>query len=630
MHEKLSRVHLDRKAAVYVRQSTLRQVRENRESTTRQYGLKGRAVALGWPAEHVDVIDEDLGHSGTTIQGRSGFQRLAEDVAHGRLGAIFSLEVSRLARSSADWHRLLDLCALADVLIIDEQSIFSPRDGNDRLVLGLQGSMSEAEQVWRRLRLQGGKLNKAQRGELFVRTPIGYEWDKKACRYRVDPDQQVQRFIQLVFERFRLDGSARAVARYLVRQGLKAPRRDRTTRELSWARPQVHHVVGILRNPVYAGAYVFGRTQERTALVDGQVKLRQVKRLSCDEWPVCLKNHHPGYIDWNQYVSNQGKLTANSTRCFKADLRGAPREGQALLQGLALCGKCGNRMYSVYRGSGGRWQYRCQDRGNALSCDHWSVAGRAIDEAVAQLFLQVVQPPEIELGLAVMNEVNRQAEQVERQWTLRREQAQYEARLAEKRYKSVDPDNRAVAQTLETEWNEKLEQIQELQSEYEEVLHREKLALSDDERRTIVALAKDLPRVWQARSTTHADRKNLLRMVIREVALSPLEVPTRSIRIQILWKTEAVTELVIARVDGSSSQETPPEALAVIKRLIDDGCKSEMIARELNRRRLRTGRGTSWTRPRVNAIVSRYKMRRRGAPKAAPRASRGNTGNTGG
>ena len=274
MSDKIRPTHLDRRAVVYLRQSDPKQVREHRESTARQYALHERAVALGWPAERVQVIDEDLGQSGTSAQWRLGFQGLAEDVAHGRVGAIFGLEVARLARSSADCHRLLELCGLADVLIIDEQSVFTPRDFNDRLLLGLKGTMSEAELYWMRLRLDGAKLHKARRGELYFVPASGYAWDPGTARFRFDPDEQVQRTVQLVFERFRLDGSAYGVARSFARHGLTLPARDVPTRQLRWGPPRQTLIRSILHNPIYAGAYVYGRSEERLGLVNGQLRRR--------------------------------------------------------------------------------------------------------------------------------------------------------------------------------------------------------------------------------------------------------------------------------------------------------------------------------------------------------------------
>jgi DNA invertase Pin-like site-specific DNA recombinase len=301
---KIQHTHLERRAVVYLRQSTLKQVHEHRESTARQYALQQRATELGWSPDRVDVIDEDLGRSGSSVQGRTGFQRVAEEVAHGRVGAIFALEVSRLSRSSADWHRLLDLCGLADVIIADEQAVYTPRDYNDRLLLGLKGTMSEAEQYWMRLRLQGGKLSKARRGELFFSPPTGYEWDEATRRFRLDSDEQVQQAIRLIFERFRFDGSAGAVARYFVGHELKRPVRDPTMRRVRWARPTRELILKVLSSPMYAGAYVYGRREVRISLVDGQLRQRRTRLLSQELWKACLRDHHPAYIPWEQFMAN--------------------------------------------------------------------------------------------------------------------------------------------------------------------------------------------------------------------------------------------------------------------------------------------------------------------------------------
>ena len=306
MSDKIERNHLDRQAAVYLRQSTIKQVHEHRESTARQYALQERAKELGWSAERVDVIDEDLGQSGASTQRRSGFQRLAEDIAHGRVGAIFALEVSRLARSSADWHRLFELCGLADVVIADEQAVYTPRDFNDRLLLGLKGTMSEAELYWMRLRLQGGKLNKARRGELFFVPPAGYEWNAATRRFRLDPDEQVQRAVRLVFERFRLDASAYGVTRSFAQHGLEMPSRSINTRALRWVPARQTLIISMLHNPIYAGAYVFGRHESRLGFVDGQLRTR-TRTLSQEAWRTCIRNHHPAYISWDEFMANQKK-----------------------------------------------------------------------------------------------------------------------------------------------------------------------------------------------------------------------------------------------------------------------------------------------------------------------------------
>ena len=603
MNNKILATHLDRRAAVYLRQSTLKQVHENRESTARQYALRQRALDLGWPDARVDVIDDDLGQSGSSTERRTGFQRLAEEVAHGRVGAIFALEVSRLSRSSADWHRLLDLCGLADVVIADEQAVYTPRDYNDRLLLGLKGTMSEAEQYWMRLRLQGGKLNKARRGELRFPTPTGYEWEEASLRFRLDPDEQVQRALRLLFERFRLEGSAYAVMRYFAQHGLKLPQRDPQTGEMRWVYPHECRVRTILRNPVYTGAYVWGRREQRATLVDGEVRRHHTKEMPQEAWKVCLRNHHPAYLRWDDFMANQKKLHANRTNHQSPEQRGAAREGCALLQGLALCGRCGHRMATNYpTGEARLARYVCRAPykhvGDTRVC--WSVSAAAIDEAVSELFLEAVQPPEIELGLAVVRETERQAGDIDRQWKLRLDRLRYEARLAERRYKAVDPDNRVVARALEREWNEKLTELEEVEREHQDARRREKLDLSDEDRARILALAKDLPRVWNAASTTNAERKNLLRMLVREVTLSAVD-GERMTRVQLLWQTGAVSDFTVERRRRWATT-TPDEAVESIRALVAKKKTDAQIAAALNARGLRTGHGNAWSSSSVQGL----------------------------
>lgn len=613
MNDKVQATHLARRAVVYLRQSTLKQVHEHRESTARQYSLRERALELGWSAGLIDTIDEDLGQSGTSISERTGFQRLAEQVAHGRVGAIFALEVSRLARSSADWHRLLDLCGLADVLIADEQAVYTPRDYNDRLLLGLKGTMSEAEQYWMRLRLQGGKLSKARRGDLHLTAPTGYEWDETTSRLRLDPDEQVQRAVHLLFERFRLDGSACAVLRYLASNGLMMPARDPRTQQVRWGPANYSQILNMLRNPAYAGTYVYGRHERRTALVEGEVKRQHTTRVAQEAWKVCLPNHHPAYISWEEYMANQKKLQANAANFCLPHQRGAAREGSALLQGLALCGRCGTRMSVRYQGTPFRAHYECcrrkRDDQDTWRC--WKIRAEPIDRAVAQLFLETVQPPEIELSLAVAREVEHQAHEVEQQWKLRLERALYEARLAERRYKVVDPEMRVVARTLEREWNEKLSELERLENEYQDARRLKKVDLTDEDRALVLALAKDLSRVWNAKSTTNAERKNLLRILIREVILSPCgdERRARSIRIQVVWLTGAVSDFTVA-ARPPNPWTTPEESIQIIRDLFSQGRSDAEIVAELTRRGLHTGTHRPWNRSAVRAVRNRLGMRR--------------------
>lgn len=613
MINRIPQTYLDRRAMVYLRQSSMRQVHEHRESTARQYALQERAVELGWEVGRIEVIDDDLGQSGMSTDWRTGFQHLAEEVAHGSVGAIFALEVSRLARSSADWHRLLDLCGLADVLIADEQAVYNPRDYNDKLLLGLKGTMSEAEQYWMRLRLQGGKQSKARRGELFLLPPTGYQWDESTRRLRLDPDEHIQQAVKLVFERFRLDGSAYAVMRYFARHGLTIPVRDASTGEAYSAPPRHALILAMLHNPIYTGAYVFGRREERRALVDGKVHRRRVERLPMEQWKTCIKDIHPRYITWEEFMSNQRKLHENRTAPFHLPAQpGAAREGHALLQGLALCGRCGHRMGVRYHGARRRTYYECRApmKNSGAGVDCWSVSGQILDDAVADLFLQAVQPPEVELGLAVARETERQSKELDQQWKLRLDRASYDARLAERRYKAVDPDNRVVARTLEREWNDKQKELEELQRQHAEARHRDLVDLSTDDRRRVLALATDLPRVWRASTTTPAERKNLLRMLVKEVTLSPIDLPMRATRVQVLWQTGTVTELNVARQDKHTAFSTPPAAVETIRALTEAGKSDVDIVTALNSRGLSTGRRQPWSASAIRWTRWRHGIRR--------------------
>jgi DNA invertase Pin-like site-specific DNA recombinase len=615
MNAKIQPGHLQRQAVVYLRQSTLRQVVQHGESTDRQYRLRQRAVELGWTEDRIVVIDEDLGQSGSSAEGRGGFQRLADEVAHGRVGAIFALEASRLARRSADWHRLLDLCRLADVLIADDQSVYAPCDYNDQLLLGLKGTMAEAELVWMRRRLHGGKLNKARRGELRQNAPTGYVWDEARGRLVLDPDKQVRGATRLVFERFRIEGSARGVLRYFVRHGLRFPSRG-ADGEQRWRAPSPTTVLKILQNPTYAGAYVFGRTEERAALVEGVLRQRCVRRHPQEEWGVFLPGHHEGYIEWEEFVANQHKLQANRTSRDGREARGAARDGEALLQGLALCGRCGRRMM-VHYPRAGRARYLCNGRGYRRGAGNscWSATAHPIDEEVKRLFFAAVKPPELELGLAIAHEAERQAAEVDRQWKLRMQRLEYEARLAERRYKAVDPENRVVAATLERDWEQRLRDLEEAGREREEARAQSGLDLKAPDRARILALAKDLPALWAAKTTTMAERKTLLRLVVREVALSPMDVPPQHVRVAIQWETGVVSESHVQREDGRWRFAAPEAVVTLVREAFSQGKSDDEIAALLREREIRTSRGRAFDAGGVACVRHRLGLRR---PQALP------------
>lgn len=610
MTTKINPSHLERKAYVYVRQSSPAQVHEHIESRERQYALEKRAIALGWNPTAVEIVDEDQGKSGTTAQGRQGFARLAHAVAHGEAGAIFAVEVSRLARSSQDWQRLLALCAVAHVVVVDENTVYDPGHHDDKLLLDLKGAMSEQELHWLSLRLAGGRLNKARRGESYVTPPTGYLWGGKSLE--IDPDESVQKAVHLVFERFRIEPSARAVLRWALRTGFLMPTRQRGSDEIRWVPLGNLRFLDMLRNPAYAGVYVYGRHPTRTELVQGQIKKRRTRLDNPAQWPVGLKDAHPAYISWETYMSNQDKLRQNRSRLKDAS-RSAPRQGLALLAGLLICGKCGRRMSVRYDGRAHLWIYACWGdcvQGTRLC---WSLAGPGVDRAIEQLFLETMVPSELELSLAVEREVESQAEAIQKAWRTRLEQVRYEARRAERRYKAVDPDNRVVARTLEREWEHRLQEQQEVEQQYAQARSQRHAELSEQDRQRIRQLAQELPQVWRAPTTSMADRKAMLRLVIEAVAVHPIDIPRRAIRVRVQWQSGAVSELEVARPRGGDRRKHTEEALHLLKELAAAGCADDEIAQQLNEEGIRTGTGLPWDDSLVRAA-----RRKQGIERVAP------------
>lgn len=588
---------LTRRAFVYVRQSTMAQVANHQESTMMQYDLRRRALALGWAPEAIEVIDEDQARSGTTTAGRSGFARLAGAVAHGEAGGVFAIDVSRMARSSEDWRRLLVLCGVAGVAVVDAQRIYDPNDQDDKLLLELKGTMSEAEIHWLRLRLQGARQHKARRGALRMPAPTGYQWGERG--FEMDPDEAVQRAVRVVFQRYEVEPSAWAVVRWARETGLKVPTRRRSTdgdSGVEWKPLGVSRLHEMLKNPVYAGVYAYGRRREKTVLVDGQIRRVRPDTRDPDRWLVKIAGAHPGYITWERYVQNQEKLRQNMTRMGNPS-RGAPREGPALLSGLLICGRCGHRMGPVYaRGARARfWTYACHGDRDQGQKGCWSVAGARIDAAVEKLFLETMVPSELELSLAVDHEVAGQAEELAKQWRARREQAAYEARRAEKRYKAVDPDNRVVARTLEREWESKLRELEEVERQYAEARRTRRVDLSEEDRARVRELARDLPAVWRSPVTPPADRKAMLRLVIEAISLSPIEVPRRATWVKVAWQSGVVTEIEIPRPHRRDLFRTALAALERMRALAAAGRHDEEIAKILNAEGMRTGRGRTWT-----------------------------------
>jgi DNA invertase Pin-like site-specific DNA recombinase len=595
--------HLDRQAFVYVRQSTLFQVREHTASTARQYDLVQRAQDLGWSKASIAVVDQDQGRSGASAADRDGFQFLIAQVGLGRAGAVLSLEASRLARSCTDWYRLLEICALTDTLVIDEDGVYDPSQYADRLLLGILGTMSEAELHWLRNRLLGGKLARAEQGELRMRPPVGLVFDA-AHRLALDPDEEVQQAVRLVFTVFEQTGSALAVVKHFARHRLLFPDRQwgrARDGELVWKPLRHGRVLDVLHNPRYAGAYVYGRTQTRTRTLPGEAPRAKgrTRRVAPADWPIVRHDAHPGYIPWEQFLRNQQRLDDNCTSRAK-DRRGAVREGNALLQGLVLCGRCGRRMSVRYTRDGATPTYECNQvhkQQGGRTCQF--LRGDGVDAAVARLFLEAIQPAQLEVSLATLAEIEAQARQVGRQWELRLERARYEADLARRRFLATEPENRLVARALEKDWNEKLAAVEHLEREQATVLGRAAPPLSTEERQRILGLAEDLPALWHAPTTTAAERKQLLRFLVQDVTLTKHE---GAIALAIRWQTQACSVAEVPRPPRSCDARRTPGAAVERVRALAAQHSDRQIATVLNAEGLVSGTGQPFTAARVQWI----------------------------
>jgi DNA invertase Pin-like site-specific DNA recombinase len=614
---KVTADHLKRDAYLYIRQSTPRQVAEHGESTQRQYALRNRAVAAGWPVERIRVIDCDLGKSASIASAaRDGFQQLVSEVALGKAGIVMGLEASRLARKSSEWHRLIELCGMTATLLADEDGFYDPSDFNDRLVLGLKGTMSEAESHILKARMRGGQLNKARRGELEMQPPVGLIYRNDGT-IGLDPDTEVQKALRLVFDTFERTGSALETVRFFHREGLLFPRRLRVgpnKGDLLWAPPQHARILQVLHNPRYAGAFAYGRTRTRH-MPDGSTKVIRVARA---DWQFLMPGVHQGYIDWERFEANQRRLTENA-RAFAGERRaGPPREGPGLLQGRVLCGLCGDRMGVRYQQEYGHMVpiYMCREtairRGGKI-CQ--SVPGKVVDAAVADLMIQMMTPMTLAITLDVQRELEARAAETD---ALRRkhvERLRYDAELARRRYMKVDPANRLVADSLEAEWNDKLRLHAEAAEEYERRGKEAKETLNAETRRRILSLAERLPQIWKDEQVGIRERKRIVRLLIEDVTLIKSEKITAHVR---LSGGAARTLLLERPLPIAKIRKVKPEIVAEVDSLADSHCDRE-IAEILNQHGWRTWEGKPFNLKKVAFIRCTYRlpgrrdrMRRRG------------------
>lgn len=588
--EKVSSDHLRRSAYLYVRQSTLRQVLENTTSTDRQYGLRQRAVALGWAAEQVVVIDEDLGRSGATAEGRNGFQRLVADVGMGKAGMVIGLEVSRLARNNADWQHLLEICALTETLILDEDGLYDPCAFNDRMLLGLKGTLSEAELHFLKARLRGGQLVKARSGELIMPLPVGLVYDT-AGRVAIDADQGVRDAVAHLFATFARTGSARATVKAFAADGLAFPSRVRTGPNIGmlvWS-PLVHHrVLRVLHNPRYAGAFAYGRRRARRG-PDGRTHTTVVAR---ESWTALIPDAHPGYINWDTYEDNLRRL-GECAQSRGVDRRASPpREGPALLQGLAICGRCGNRMTVRYhtRRSVTFPEYLCQRAGiEAGSPPCARVTGDGVDAAIAELLLAAITPVALDVALSVQNELETRATEADGLRRQHVERARHQADQARRRYLAVDPDNRLVAANLEADWNEALRHLGRTQDDYEHQSAKA-MPLDDADRARIVALATDFPALWSDPRTPQRERKRMVRLLVDDVTLTRQDHFKVAVRLR---GGQTATLTVPIRLPAPEAKRTPSDVIAAIDRLLDNHTEAG-VADQLNQAGILSGTGQTF------------------------------------
>jgi DNA invertase Pin-like site-specific DNA recombinase len=610
MTDKITSQHLQKTAYVYIRQSGMGQVLHHRESTERQYALQDTARSFGWLPSRITVLDGDLGRSGSSAVGRTDFKSLVANVSLGNAGAVLALEASRLARSNADWHRLIEICGITETLIIDEDGCYDPSDFNDGLLLGLKGTMAQAELHFIRSRLQGGKLNKARKGELRFPLPVGYVFDE-VNRIVKDPDEQVRSAIGLVFRAFLETGSAYGVVHRFAREHLQFPKRSYGgvwAGKLQWGRLTDSRVLTILKNPSYAGVYAFGRYRGvKEILKDGEVR----SRIACmprDEWLVEIRDHHEGYTSFDQYLKNLDTIERNQTNPKEAVLSGPAREGLAMLQGLLICGCCGRRLTPRYRGNGGLYPiYECNWRKReGLSRTSCMMAQCGyLDRAVEKRVWEVVNEEHLNLALEAYDILREREQQIGTQWKLRLQRADYEAQLARKRYEQVDPENRLVASTLEQRWNDALIELEDVKNQIAELQKKENI-INSQQREDVLKLAEDLPRLWRCDTTSSKDKKRILQLLIQDITV---EKPERGrVMLHVRWQGGQCETLDVQLPRPSAERWRHDEALVQRVRELAQDFSDEEIAARLNAEGLKSNKGNAFTRSSISWIRHKHRI----------------------
>lgn len=612
MNTMITQSHQSKPAYIYIRQSTPSQVRFNQESTERQYALQDKALAMGWPQRSIRVLDRDLGRSGAQSAGREDFKTLVADVSMGQVGAVFALEVSRLARSNLDWHRLLELCALTHTLVIDADGCYDPADFNDGLVLGIKGTMAQAELHLMRGRLLGGRLNKAQKGELRVPLPVGFCYDDEG-RIVVDPDDEIRGAVQMVFRLFKEGGSAYSVVQRFAQDGLRFPKRAyggvRAGKPI-WGRLSNSRVASLLKNPSYAGTYVFGRYRcTKTITAEGEVR-KSMRAMPVADWRVHMPDHHEGYITVEEFEQNQQRLAGNLCNGEGTVLSGAAREGLALLQGLLVCSICGHAVTVRYQGNGGIYPtYQCnwlrRHGMGTKSC--LDVRTDVLDAAITEEVFKALKPAELELALGALNELEQRDQAIMRQWHMRIDRAAYECSLAERRYEEVDPSNRLVASSLEQRWNTALVNLETVKAEATTFQNQKARVVSPEQKTKIMALARDLPRVWRSATTQSKDRKRMLRLLIRDITVERL-AEAREVVLHVRWLGGACSNInVKLPMTLADRVRCAPETIDMVREL-SRTLSDHQIVQALNQKGIRNSHGQPFKLAMIRWIHHRYNV----------------------
>ncbi len=598
MDEKIRQPHLDRSAYVYVRQSSMQQVRNHQESRRRQYNLAEKARRMGFA--RVVVIDEDQGRSGTGVEERPGFGRLLAAVCEGVVGAVVALEASRLARNNRDWHHLVHLCTLTDTLLIDDNGVYDPKLANDRVVLGFKGAMSEFEIDLLRERAQKCRMEMIRRGIVMWEVPVGYI--RADQRIDLTPDLQVQEAIRGVFAKFRELGSARQVVLWYYQEQIPLPYvLPGSSGQVAWSIPSSNRILSILKNPWYAGAFAYGRSATKTVVESGRARRTYQRDLPIAEWEVLIYDHHDAYISWDQYLENRKTLEANRGMHGNMNSKGAPREGSALLAGILRCARCGRMFHVVYSGSNGRvLRYSCKSGSVNHGTDPCiSVAGLRLDRAVSAKVLEALQPVALEASFDAAGELTRRDDEKRKAIELAVEKASYEISLARRQYDAVDPENRLVAQQLEDRWEKALEELNGLESRLA-TLERSEWPLSEEQRVRLLVLRTDLELLWNDPCASTSLKQRIIRTIIEEIVVDVQDSPPEAV-LHVHWEGGVHTTLHVPKNRKGRTQQCTDRDVVELIRELAKVCRDRQVAQILNRLGYRTGSGNTWKEARVRS-----------------------------